>query len=672
VIDMRRTALCVALLVVLSGAADAAEPQLLRVTLSSGGVGQFEYAADTEGRATLPLDVPLDQVDDLLKSLRVDDPAGVASVRLPGREPLAESFRTLPFGPEALGSPEALLRTLVGESVRIPGPGIAGVILSVNDFETALPNQGGTLTRHRLTIATQTGIESVVLEEVQGVEFASAGLRDQIATALAAIAARRVQDRRTLQLTLAEGGRRTVRFGYVVPVPVWKASYRFTIPGEGANEPTRLQAYAVVENLSGRDWNDVEVVLTSGQPVLYHQALYEAVYASRPEAPVELGGQLTPQVDQGAVSQRASRVGAAGLAMPAPPPAASAPMFRAPAVAEADRAVELSPPEVPLALARQSVADVEFRLAAKVTAASGESLLLPIIDRAIPARRVALYQPATDPLHPLVALLIKNDTAGAMPPGLATLFEQHDGAPGFIGDARLPAIQPGEERLASFAVDLPVRIEATQSGDQLITGGKASGGVLTLVRRERAVTTYRIVTPANAGRTILIETPKRAGWNLAAPQDAASTPNAYRVTRDVAAGATVSFDVVLERPRSETVLLSELEANRLGVLAQEGALSPELRNALTRAAALRTELDRRTTELRDIRGRREQIVSDQGRIRNNLAAVPTNSELQRRYLAQLQQQENDLATLTAQIDGAQRAVSEADNAWKTYLQGLAL
>src|SRR3954470_6399087 len=129
---MRAIVTASALAVLCAGPAAAAEPTLARVTLSSGGVGQFEYATEVDGAATVPLDVPLAQVDDLLKSLRVDDVAGTPSVRLPGREPLSESFRTLPFGPEALGSPEALLRTLVGESVRVPGPGISGTIVAVN------------------------------------------------------------------------------------------------------------------------------------------------------------------------------------------------------------------------------------------------------------------------------------------------------------------------------------------------------------------------------------------------------------------------------------------------------------------------------------------------------------------------------------------------------------
>ena len=42
---------------------------LRRVLLSSGGVGYFEYEAKVHSDADLPLEVRLDQVDDVLKSV---------------------------------------------------------------------------------------------------------------------------------------------------------------------------------------------------------------------------------------------------------------------------------------------------------------------------------------------------------------------------------------------------------------------------------------------------------------------------------------------------------------------------------------------------------------------------------------------------------------------------
>src|ERR1700745_4079343 len=91
----------------------AGELELKQVMLSSGGVGYVEYEAAIDGPATLGLDVPLAQVDDLLKSLVVFDSAGrVGGTETPGRDETNAAFGDVPFGPETLNSPLAYLNNL--------------------------------------------------------------------------------------------------------------------------------------------------------------------------------------------------------------------------------------------------------------------------------------------------------------------------------------------------------------------------------------------------------------------------------------------------------------------------------------------------------------------------------------------------------------------------------
>ena len=648
-----RTHIAIALL--LTTPAIAAEPTLTGVTLSAGGVAQLTYRADvTAASAPITLDVPLDQVDDLLKSLSFDDVAGPPFIRLPGRQPLTDAFRTLPFTQDALASRPALLAALVGEAVFLPAQGVEGTILAVTAFQATLPNDGGTITHHRLTIATEAGLESAVLEDTPSIALTAAPLRRQLATALAAIARQRAQDRRTLTITPAPGPARGIGLSYVVPAPVWKTSYRLT--AEPGGTTARLQAYAIVENLTGRDWDGVGLTLTSGQPVLYHQALYDPVFTSRPEAPVEVANRLTPPRDEGAI--------------PPPPPAPASP--RRARSALFDAAPEAAPAPTPApepAAVTQATTQVEFRLPA-VSATSGQSLALPILDRTIPAQRVALIQPGTDTRHPLVALLLANDGPGAFPPGLATLYEARPDMPRFVGDARLPAIQPGEQRLATFAADLAVQLQITRAADTALVTASAARGVLTIRRRERAVTTYRVATPATAGRTILLEHPARPGFTLALPQQFETTPTAYRITRAVQPGTTTDIAVVLERPIEERVVLTDAALTGLSATAWQGPLPEAVNRAIERSAALRTTLEQRRTEFAALRESRASIVDDQDRLRQNLAAVPANTELHRRYLGQLQAQEDTLATLKAQTEAAERAQADAEQSLSGYLASL--
>src|SRR5262245_11686604 len=368
---------------------------LKRVMLSSGGLGYFEYEARVTGDATLRLTVSLEQVEDVLKSLVVyDDKGGVGGLSLPGREPLAQAFKDLPFDQESLGSPADLLATLKGAQVTVGGArAITGRIVSVQK-ETATLNDGkATTERTRVTLLTDRGLQQFILEDAENLQFADAALRDKVAQALLAIQNNRAKEARTLELSTRGEGRRTVRVAYIVETPVWKASYRLTLPADPMAPRSALQGWATVENLSGQDWKDIELTLVSGRPVAFHQALYDAYYVKRPEVPVEVAGKLMPGVDRGGVDVERRK---AGTVPPPPPPAPSAPrpqqMERSMAATQAPQGVAAAADQFE---ATDAATQVVFKYPRAVSVANGRTLSIPIIDRQVPAQRLALYQAET-------------------------------------------------------------------------------------------------------------------------------------------------------------------------------------------------------------------------------------------------------------------------------------
>ena len=56
-----------------------------------------------------------------------------------------------------------------------------------------------------------------------------------------------------------------MRVGYVVAMPLWKATYRLSLPADPKSETARLQGWAVLENFSGQAWHDVELTLLSSR-----------------------------------------------------------------------------------------------------------------------------------------------------------------------------------------------------------------------------------------------------------------------------------------------------------------------------------------------------------------------------------------------------------------------
>ena len=167
---MTRLGLTTLLLLGMGGPVLAADLSLKRVMLSSGGVGYFEYAAEVEGSETLGLDVPLEQVDDILKSLVVFDAAGgVAGVELPGRDNTVQAFGDAPFGPEALDSPAAYLNALRGIEVTVQGPRpMTGRIVRAEAVTET--NDKITTQRTRVTILGAEGLRQFVLEDSDTVQ----------------------------------------------------------------------------------------------------------------------------------------------------------------------------------------------------------------------------------------------------------------------------------------------------------------------------------------------------------------------------------------------------------------------------------------------------------------------------------------------------------------------
>jgi hypothetical protein len=676
--------------------------RLERVMLSSGGVGYFEYAAEIEGDAELALKVSLDQVDDVLKSIVVYDDAGrVGQVRLPGREPLAQAFRDLPFRPEALESPAALLNALQGARVRATGDAdLEGRILRARAETVTLPDGLGTTVRHRVSVITPQGMRQFILEQAETVAFIDPELQAQVDEALEAIAQHRVQDSRTLSI-LAEGtGKRSVRVGYVIAVPLWKSSYRLSLPPVGEAGPARLRGWAHVDNLSGQDWDGVELTLVSGNPVTFRQALYRAYFVDRPEVPVEVLGRVLPRLDRGVIAsaerEEAGRGGQAfdqefraqqrlamerveGMVAEAEEPALSKMLLgdmaaTAPStVAPLPASRPMAPAAMIAAQAQEATTQVVFRVPRPVTVANGQSLMVPVADRKVPGARLALYQPATHALHPLAAVRLVNDSETGLPPGSLTLYERaDDGASAYVGDARLSVLPAGDERLVNYALDQKVRIDREHKGKQRILKGRINKGRLELTYSDEQTTVYRIKGPAREPRRVLLEQPVQPGWKIVAPEPEAVelTEGHYRIRKDLAADSEATVEVTLQRERLQSIQLVRLTAQQIVAYTKTGELDAKLRRAIAKLGDLRHAVDQHQQRLDQFNQGRTRIFEEQKRIRDNLGRIPSNSDLYRRYLKKLNQQEDALERLDRDTAAAQAEVDAARDALTDYIAGL--
>ena len=495
-----------ALLLALPAAAQ--ELPISAVTLSNAGLAQVERAGTLAPGAPLSFRVPVEDVDDVLKSLLVRDPAGtVEGVRLPARDLADEAFRGLPLRPDDFASRIALLRALRGQSVEAGG--VTGRLVDADDLQGGAPGARSTLLR--LTLVTTEGLRTVTLQEGDGVRLTDAGLAARVRRAAEALAAASTADTRLVEIRLAGAtAPRQVSVGYVAAAPLWKPSWRLVVPpGEGE---ARLQGWAVVENRSGADWDGVRLALVSGNPAAFAQALYAPIRVQRPSLPVRVAESVQVRPDTGAAPPPppAPRAMASGpMVMAAPAPGRQAEADQAPRFTDS---IAAQPPALPASAAGR----VAFTLPAPVTVRTGETANLPFLDATLPAERLWWVQDL-NARNPLSAVRLRNTTGHTLPDGLATVYGGEGAEAGaYLGDAEIRAVAPEETRLLAFARDRDVRMSSATSSSDRPIGVETRRGVVLLrvIRREESALAVdpRAAAEAGRGARLVVDQARRPGF----------------------------------------------------------------------------------------------------------------------------------------------------------------
>ena len=619
-------------------------PPVTLVALYTNGVGYFEHETFVDGDASIMLTVPTEQVSDMLKSLVVQDLGGgtVESVTYASREPLARALADLSVDLSRNTSWQDLMAQLRGAEVQVTADRrVDGRIVGV---ETKPGTQEVPQSAY-LTLMTADGLTRVDLASVRTLSFRDPALESDVRQALSLLDSGRNQETTTVSVNLSGEARRRVRVGYTREAPIWKTSYRLVLQD---GDRAVLQGWGIVENPSRQGWESAQVSLLSGSPVAFSMALSEPIYLRRPTVEVPRAVAAAPQEYEKSIAPAPSRSRpSAGRAAPAPEAAfelSAADEFMREEPRDFAGSVEAG------ATGGQVGALFRYDVAEPVTLAPQSAAMLPIVVADVPIREVTLYDASVNAVYPYRGVEMENTSAVHLSSGPVTVVQ----AGTFLGDALIPAIDPGSKQLLSYAVDLETEVSREMRRQpERITALKAVDGVLTIRRTLRRETHYRIAFRGSEDRTLLIEHPRSAEWRLLDPPSAVEeTRSSYRIAHRLEApeGEASQTQVVLaeERPLTESVHLLPASISTIGVYLEGATLSPALRRALTRLSELKRELESLESKRRQIDNEVDAIYRSQQRIRENMARLDRDSTLYRRYVDTMSEQEDRLETLSIQ------------------------
>jgi hypothetical protein len=529
-------------------------------------------------------------------------------------------------------------------------------------------------------------------------------------------AAGRSPDLETVVMGL-DGKEHDLQVGYISVTPIWRPSYRLVLDEHGAT----LQAWGIVQNLSGEDWNNVNLSLITEAPLAFDASLAMTVVPPRPR--VTDGGDVIAVVPHSETSLAQEP--------PPPPPPAAEPMEMAEAAPMAAPKPAPAPPGVgggfagrsrgarakksvggamdsdmpflqmqasepaysgraknlsALAAIALQAGATRYDVASPVTIPDKSATMVMLLDRPIPGEAISLFAPdggvPESASHPFRVARFSNKTGGLLERGPLAIFQQGTGAGGdnFLGQGMTDALPDGATATVPFALERTMAIEQQrESREEGARIYKIEAGALQIARDFVTLTKYKVRNGAPRVAKLLVKHPRNGGARLIKPpegtEDNTGTGSAL-VPLQIGANATETLTV---DERQQTVRnvdwLDPLadEAVRAYLAGANGKVDPDAAKLLKAAWAVRKALVDASNERAKLSAQENDLRRATDETRNNLKALEKNTaagDLRAKLSARLAADSTELDRVTKRIIEVDLTLNEQRVRLADALRGL--
>lgn len=293
----------------------------------------------------------------------------------------------------------------------------------------------------------------------------------------------------------------------------------------------------------------------------------------------------------------------------------------------------------------------EYKLKEPISIQKNRSALVPVVQSAIGAEKVSVWNEQAGLRRPQRALWITNSSGLTLDGGSFSVLEEET----FAGEGIFEPIRPDEKRLASYATDLALNVSSTQGSEQeRVTRVRVQHGVMIHESEIRERKTYTFRNEDSSPRAVIVEHPVRSGYALrSAVQPAETTAAWMRFRLEVGAKQTAALVVEEARPVLASYTISNISGALVATFVQQRSIDKSVEEALQKVLAQKDVISN-LEEQKDSRdAETEKIYDDQQRLRENMKALkgsPDEKALVQRYVQQLNTQETRIETLRKEIE----------------------
>jgi len=624
---------------------------LRKVALFKNGVGYFELRGSVQAGTGVKLHFKRKQMNDLLKSLTVLDlsEGQVSSIVYDSTKTAVQQLSDYAFDLQKGDGLPQVLEQLQGSKIELNtgSTTITGIIVGVEKRismgdEIKIPF-------FYLSIIDSNGqLRSFDTNEIAEVKFLDQRLNQDLKQYLAILFQKHRKDEKTIIITPTGKGRKELLVSYVTETPVWKATYRIVIPEDKKGVKPFLQGWAIVDNVSGEDWKNVQLCLVSGLPISFIQDLYDPQFKKRPVIKTGKEAPVAPVIPEAGMPTERMRVAASPMAKPE--------QKRMKSFAIDKEKEEMRFEEGNLddkmrelkadAVTREVGEMFEYRIDHPVTIERNRSALVPIVAKEIEGQIIDLYNKKVRANNPLAAVRLKNSTGLTLEGGPLTVLQGGS----YAGEALVKTLKPDEQRYITYAVDLGLHVNTkTGSKSEQVDRVVINRGIIRMHRGIIETKTYNLDNKNTRPKTVVIEHPYHANWKLLNKEKPIEITENFLRFEVEAPGLEITKFIVREmRDSWESIMASNLTPDDIIIFAQKRYFSENTQKQLEEIVALKAEIVTIDRDLKTLKKDRNQIFKDQQRLRENLRGLRQTVEeknLRSRYIKQLDQQETRLEKL---------------------------
>lgn len=675
------------------GQSGASDPlPVKRVVLYQNGIGYFERSGPMHGD-TLRLAVRSEQINDLLTSLTVIDRAGgrSQSISLPIDKSAAQRLDELPPQVRQNGGLKSLLSAFRGARLSLT---------TSQDFGTltgrvvGIEKQGEEV---HLALANEGEIAHIPLSAIRRVKLLDRPLQVGLEKVLDHSLNQGKWKPVELAVRFDHAGKHDLLVSYVAEMPTWKPAYRLVLGN--AKEGALLQGWAVVDNTSGEDWDQVELSLSSGSPISFRYDLHKPHFVQRPSVGVQ-HGQATAPVAAAAVGspdkylekmrkRRAKQSGSIANFSEDAFSRSGGVRGRGGMIGSGSGGGKISS----VARGKASMGDFanaggagakgqamrglfRYDVPGRVTVPDRSSTLVSLVNRKIEGEDLLLYRPDAGGdarNHPYRAVRFKNDTGYMLQGGPVTVLSNGM----FVGSGVFNRIEADAETFLPFSLERGISIKSTMSQKRESTKLLAIvGGRIRCEIRQRRTQKFEVTRlTKDAPARLYLRIVKRDGWSLKnPPKDTREHNNAWYVPATID-GDTSVIEVTDEQTTPRTFQWKNRLAREALELYLEGDAPAQIKQAIKtvrQASKELNELDRQRGQLVE---KRNRINQEQKRLRRNISTLgeaKVNRSLIQKFSTRLGKNESAIAKINAQLVTLDDTIHSKREALKELVKSIKL